>query len=419
MAIKSLSIDTFINRNAFSKIVEIFKIGKNDFTELIWGKKFLWVLLVIAGAGVVSGIIALALGHHVQNTSDTFPWGILISTYVFFVVSSTGLCLVSSLGHVFGFKQFDQIAKKAILFALITLLVGFAVIATELSYPLKLVIYAVVSPNFRAPILWMGLLYGVYMVLISIELFFLILNDHKKSKIAGLLSIIAAITAHSNLGAVFGLNYARDYWYGPFLPIYFIVSALLCGASIIIMIVYFTDYFGNNKTIKAESKSFLQTLSKLLALFLGIIMFFTIWKFISAIYLGHPHKFDVIMQFISGKLSVTFWTFEVFLGMVIPFGILLSKFGKEPKWIAVSALLPMVSIFFMRFNFVYAGQMYSLKSAVNDSGLEISAKPFIKVSPDMFLNYSPSPVELMIAVGAVAGAVIVYIAATKFIKIEN
>ena len=61
----------------------------------------------------------------------------LIATYVFFAVSSTGLCLVSSLGHIFGFKVFEPIAKKAVFLAFVMLLVGFAVIGTELESPMR------------------------------------------------------------------------------------------------------------------------------------------------------------------------------------------------------------------------------------------------------------------------------------------
>ena len=48
---------------------------------------------------------AIRTGYHeAYATTREIPWGILISTYVFFVVTSTGLCIVSSIGHVFGVK---------------------------------------------------------------------------------------------------------------------------------------------------------------------------------------------------------------------------------------------------------------------------------------------------------------------------
>ena len=48
-------------------------------------------------------------GHHAYNVTREHPWGLLIAVYIFFVVSSTGLCIVGSLGDVFGFKDYEMI----------------------------------------------------------------------------------------------------------------------------------------------------------------------------------------------------------------------------------------------------------------------------------------------------------------------
>ena len=202
----------------------------------------LWFGLL--GSGVVIGIIGvlnvLINGHaHVYNVTREIPWGILIATYVFLVVSSTGLCLVSSLGHVFGFEKFEFIGKRAIILAIITLLCGFGTIGMEINHPIRLGIYAIISPNFSSAIWWMGTLYGLYLVLLAGELYFLMKGMHKGAFALGMAGFIAAVSAHSNLGAVFGLLEARPYWHGSFLPIYFILSALVSGGAIVSMIVYF------------------------------------------------------------------------------------------------------------------------------------------------------------------------------------
>src|SRR5665648_80943 len=57
-------------------------------------------------AGTAAGIHAKLIGSlEAYGAYREIPWGILISTYVFFVLTSTGLCLVSSIGHVFGVKS--------------------------------------------------------------------------------------------------------------------------------------------------------------------------------------------------------------------------------------------------------------------------------------------------------------------------
>jgi molybdopterin-containing oxidoreductase family membrane subunit len=145
----------------------------------------LWFSLLGIGmlVGAIGVLNVLLKGHgHVYNVSREIPWGILISTYVFLVVSSTGLCLISSLGHVFGIEKFEFIGKRAILLAILTLLCGFGTIAMELNHPLRMALYAVISPNFSSAIWWMGTLYGLYLVLLCGELYFLMKGMHKGAR---------------------------------------------------------------------------------------------------------------------------------------------------------------------------------------------------------------------------------------------
>ena len=192
----------------------------------------LWLWLGILSIGVVAGfagvINVLINGHaHVYNVTREIPWGILIATYVFLVVSSTGLCLISSLGHVFGITKFEFIGKRAILLAILTLLFGFGAIGMELNHPIRMGIYVMLSPNFSSAIWWMGTLYGAYLFFMMIEFVMLQMNKHKVATGFGLAGLLTGVVAHSNLGAVFGLLNGREFWHGPYMPIYFITSAHL------------------------------------------------------------------------------------------------------------------------------------------------------------------------------------------------
>src|SRR6266511_2168768 len=264
-------------------VQRLFRIGGGDAPHQAAGKRLLQVLGALAVLGLAGGAVAWTCVNHVLGTTAEMPWGLLIATYVFFVVSSTGLCLVSSLGHVFGMKLFEPLAKRAIFLALVTLLVGFAVMSAELEHPVLLLKWVLLSPNPTSPIWWMGTLYGLYMIFIAAELFFLRRDDHRRAKAAGILGIVAAVSAHSNLGAVFGLSHARPYWYGPLLPIYFIASALLCGAALLILVVYLEDWYTNDRKLRPANEPLVAGLGKLLTLFLFIVLFFTAWKLIASV----------------------------------------------------------------------------------------------------------------------------------------
>jgi molybdopterin-containing oxidoreductase family membrane subunit len=108
------------------------------------------LLMIIS---IAAGIHALFISgtRHAYGTYREVPVAILISTYIFFVVASTGLCLVSSLRHVFGFRDFVPTAKRSI----ITILAGFLVIGLEIEYPFRMAIYNILSPNLSSNIWWM------------------------------------------------------------------------------------------------------------------------------------------------------------------------------------------------------------------------------------------------------------------------
>ena len=413
-----MRLDHVIDRQGLASVRGLFLSDAGDTPLQRRGKRLLLGLLLLALVGLVAVGAALVGGHHVMGTTSEMPWGVLIATYVFFVVSSTGLCLVSSLGHVFGFKVFAPVAKKALFLALVTLVVGFSVIASELERPFLLLKYALLSPNPSSPIWWMGTLYGVYMVLIAAELYFLFAEDHRRARVVGALSVLAAISAHSNLGAVFGLSHSRPYWYGPLLPVYFIASALVCGAALLILIVTLSDLFTNRGELRPENAPLLEALRQLLALFIAIVLFFTVWKIITGLAGDHAGKAAVTWASLTGPLFFSFWFFELFLGVAVPLTILLGPWRRSPRWLAAAAGLTMLSIFVVRYNFVYAGQMLSLKPVTGRLGETLAYNPPFKGNVAGFLSYTPSLVEVLVVAGAVAAAVLLFVGGLRALRLD-
>lgn len=369
--------------------------------------ELLWFALLGLGmlVGAAAALMVLTKGHsHMYNVTREIPWGILISTYVFFVVSSTGLCLVSSLGHVFGIEQFELIGRRAILLAIITLLTGFGTIAMEINHPIRMAIYVILSPNFESPIWWMGTLYGIYLLLLVGEFYFLMRNHHKGAMTMGLLGFVAAVTAHSNLGGVFGLLEARPFWHGSFLPIYFILSALVSGGALISIIVYYNYQF-RKIPLPKRYPQFINTLAKLQALFLMILTFFVTWKIIPGLYGRPPEKFEATMALLTGPLAFNFWFFEVLIGMLIPIALLLNQKFRTPFGVMLAGVFCTVGIFFMRYDLVLGGQLVPMR----DNGQDLLGG---------LLAYTPSLAEYAIVGGALATCMFLYTLAEKMLDLE-
>jgi molybdopterin-containing oxidoreductase family membrane subunit len=320
----------------------------------------LWLgfLLLILIAGMYAGGVRFLGEEEVFGATPMIPLGILISTYVFFVVTSTGLCFITSFGHVFHIPGFELIGKRGVFLSILTLLAGFFAIGLETERPWRLGALFLTSPNLSAPIWWMAFFYTLYLIFLIIEFISLIIRKEAVARYAGIGGFLTAILAHSTLGAIFGVIKAKPFWEGPFLPIYFILSAFLSGTAFLILMTIVT-YWVQDRRIPPPLEELLITMGKkLLALFLGIVIFFWTWKIITSIYGHPPGKYEAIISLLSGPLSIRFWIFEVAIGLIIPFLFLIFfPSSRGIRGVFLASLLVFSGLFVSRYDLVIAGQI--------------------------------------------------------------
>ncbi len=364
---------------------------------------FVALLSILLLVGIGSGIHALFIAgsRHAYATSREVPVAILISTYIFFVVASTGLCLVSSLGHVFGVKDFMPLAKRCVYLSIITILSGFLVIGLEIENPFRMALYNVISPNFSSNIWWMGTLYGFAVVFLTIEFIFLF-NEahHHKAVIAGFLGVITEVAANSNLGGVFAMMNGRPFWYGPYFPVYFILSALITGCAFIMFFFCLSHKAVNKKVFDDSTANALQSVSKLTLLLLAIMMIFTIWKFLTTS-VGSPGAVSALNVLTDGPYSFNFWTIEILVGMVIPFVLILASRGKNLTVMFIAAALMILSLFFTRMDMVVVGQLVP-------QYFELGVVEYSKLN-----TYSPSVHEILVVLGGISFCVLAFLLGEK------
>lgn len=356
------------------------------------------VLLVMFVGGAIN---YLQHGHQSFNTTRQHPWGILISMYIFFVVSSTGLCIISSIGHVFGIEEFKQISKRAIAGAIITLLAGFAVIGLEIGHPIRMVIYNILTPGLTSAIWWMGTLYGAYLVFICFEFFFLVKNNHKYSKWFGIGGLLFGLAAHSNLGAVFGFLISRPVANGVFYPVYFILSAMITGCYLIFLMYGFRY----KMDFPLHVKNMLVKLGKILGMLLAVLIFFEFWKIVTAMYGNMPERSATIFHLIQ---TPNFIVGELILGMLIPFFVILFSQAKAIKAMVWSSLLGMIGVFFMRYDLVHDTLIYPMQT------LKVREYQL----PPTFIEYFPSLTEISIGFGGIGVALLLYFLANKVFNLD-
>ena len=384
------------------KIIPYRKMSLKEL--LVPENKFMALIAVVLTALFMIGVlIYLIHGHHAYGVTREHPWGLLIAMYIFFVVSSTGLCIVGSFGDVFGFKDYMAVSKRAIFGSIITILSGFAVIAFEIGHPITMMIYNVLSPGLTSAIWWMGTLYGIYLTFMVIEFVFLMRNDMKNAKIFGLIGLLVGLAAHSNLGGVFGFLNARVVANGVFYPTYFILTAFITGIYLIFL-MYGYKYRG--KPFPGDVTKALTNFMKIQGLLLAILMFFETWKILTGIYGGMPERADVLMHILHTK---SFWLGEVLCGMVIPFLLILKSKGTAIKSMVWASFIGMIGIFYMRYDLVHDAQLFPMQT------LKIREYQL----PPSFVDYFPSSAEMMIGFGAIGICLILYFLGTKLFDLDS
>lgn len=366
-----------------------------------------WIvaLLGLVAVGAIAALPTIPPGTEVFGTSPVFEWGLLIAAYVFLVVTTSGLCLVSSLGQVFGIEQFRPVVRRAVAMAILFLLAGFLVIALDLHYPVRLVFGVVMSPSPTSPMWWMGTVYAVYLVFLLLEFAGLLLHEERIARPAGLAALVCAIVAPSTLGAVFGVIAARPFWHGPFVPVYFLMSALLSGAAALGIVYGLVNRFGL-RGAASDVDRVVPALRALLALMIAVTIVFTAWQSFIGLYGGVPSLSEATKAELVGPLAPRFWIFRVLVGLAVPLAILVHPRMRDPEGLLAASSFAFVGMLADRILFVSAAQVAPPTAASGIVGLP-------------YVDYSPSLVELGIVIGALAFVALGYTLAERFLDLRE
>lgn len=362
--------------------------------------------LGVGAVGLLLGLVAIAGllsgGHATFNTSSLLTWGLPVSTYAFFVLTSTGLTFVASLAMVFGMKDFYPIAKRCVWGAVVTLIIGFISLGLEIGNPLRML--WVIPTNFAtsSPMWWMGLFYTSYMVLLIWK--FLLINkgdwDSPQSKAIGVASFVAVVFAHATLGSVFGMMAMRPFWYGPMVPVYFLITAFLSGLAFIMLFINL-DYGVNQKNMSpGAERAMSRQLPTIFTIVLGLVIVFTVAKTITGLWTNVPENKIVTQYLVSSPL----FQFELWIGMVLPFLMMLTKMRHDAKMQVVAGGLVITALFIGRYEYVIGGQLIPM---------------FKGAWFDDLTRYSPSTTEIGVVILAISIGILLYAYGDKKLNLSD
>ena len=333
--------------------------------------------------GLAIGFYAIAaifiLGHgHTTNTSNLVPWGLQISTYVYFALLSTGCTFVNFFGHVFFEKQFKPFASRIIFVGIVTAVAAFFSLATEMGH-VERMYYYLLSPNPKSPMFWMAIWYTTYLIVITWEYINIQTNRHSKSVMWG--AFFVAVFTHSTLGSLLGSVSSRVYYYSALMPIYFLFIAFLTGCSLTTIIAAMTV-----KQQKLDENYHLHPFVTLLKIGLGLALLITFWRTMIGLS-AHLEGSEVFSLTLINSV-----VFGIVVVIIIPY--ILLKMGKSANWLIFVGLFIMIT---------------QLK-ARNDLVIGAFKVPQFRVydMPEV-VHYSPSIYEYLVVVASASLVMVLYI----------
>jgi Ni/Fe-hydrogenase subunit HybB-like protein len=368
-------------------------------------RAWLALLLGIMAIAALAAAIALPPGWEVFGTSPSFEWGLMIIGYVFFAIMTSGLCLASSLGTVFGLERFRPLEKRHALLATLSLTTAFGIIALDLHYPIRMVFGAVLVPSPTSPMWWMGVFYGIYLVVLLVVVWSMFTDHPKIHQWSCTAASCVAILAPATLGAVFGVLAAKPFWNGPWTVIMMVASAFLAGTALLGLVFSVVDRFELQDIVRARRFG-IPSIRLLMTIGLVIVSLLLARQVVAGLTGSAFGLREATEALIVGPLAWMFWVLRVGLGLAVPLALLVLGRKRGSAWLFAAALLALAGVLVDRTLFVAAGQISPVTTAAGDVSYP-------------FAEYLPSLVEITLLVGAAAFMAFMYTLAERYLDLEE
>jgi predicted membrane protein len=341
----------------------------------------------------IQDVLSKVEGYIYPNELE-LHWGILVVVYPYVTGLVAGAFILASLERVFNVKVLKPTYHIALLTALAFLLTATLPLVSHLSQPFR-AFEIMTTPNPQSAMAIFGFVYLWYlMIVLLLEIWFdyrrdmVIWSKEKKGvlkwvyriltlgiydlseksirmdkKIGYFITVVgipSAFLLHGYVGFIFGSIKANPWWSSVLMPVIFLFSAMVSGIALVMVIYMIVSFIRKVKV----SIDVLDTIAKYLFYILIIDFTLELLDQVHRIYEAEE-SFEIISMLVSGKLSYTLGLMQVFLGTIVPLlTIGLFQFYKPPakfrKWAyLIVGFLVLIGVFFMRWNVVIGGQLFS------------------------------------------------------------
>ena len=409
------------------------QISRDLYPQKFGKRGTIWVaiLIVICLVGAYAYYRQLKEGLVVTHMRDYVSWGIYISNFVFFVAISLVGSLITAIFRLSNVRWSTPLTRIAEIIAVSAIVFAAIIIVVDMGRPERF-LNLFLHGRMQSPIMWDVIVIGTYFF-ISLLLLYLplmpdlrILNlDPKKNprllnrlyrfggsfwkgtkeqfkvsnRAIAILCIIiipVAFCIHTVTSWLFATTY-RPGWDSTNFGAYFVSGAFLVGAGGVVVAMYvFRKSYHLEKYI---TDLHFEKMGRIVVLLALLYMYFNVNEYLVPAFKMKKPEEQHLTQLFAGEFALIFW-FAIFVGMIIPIFILIFKKGRKPFPMFIAGIMIVIGAWFKRYLIVTPTLLH----------------PFLPMNdvPESYKHYFPSWQEWAIAMGSLAGALLII---TFFVRV--
>ncbi len=382
------------------------------------------ILLIICAVGLFAYIQQLRKGLIVTNMGDYVSWGIYISNFVFFVAISLVGSLITAIFRLANVPWRTPLTRISEMIAVSAITFASLIIIVDMGRPERL-IYLFTHGRIQSPIMWDVIVISTYFCISLFLLYITLLPDirimiNAKEKLGKrfsklykwlgsfwkgtegqekirdraitLLCIViipVAFCIHTVTSWLFATTY-RPGWDSTNFGAYFVSGAFLVGAGGVVVAMYVF-----RRVYKLEhyiTERHFDKMGKILVMLALLYLYFNVNEYLVPAFKMKKPEEEHLTTLFAGEYAPMFW-FAIFIGMIIPILILVFRKGRKPNAMFVAGVMVVVGAWFKRYLIVTPTMLH----------------PFLPKydSPEKYSHYFPSWQEWAIAMGSLAGVLLI------------
>lgn len=388
------------------------------------GKLLVGILILLCLIGAYAYIRQLRYGLKVTAMRDYVSWGIYISNFVFFVAISLVGSLITAIFRLAKVEWSTPLTRIAEIIAVSAITFAALIIIVDMGRPERLY-NLFLHGRLQSPIMWDVIVITTYFFISLMLLYLPLLPDLKilienkdknpkwlqktysflgsfwigsreQSWICNksiytlcLLIIPVAFCIHTVTSWLFATTY-RPGWDSTNFGAYFISGAFLVGSGAVIVAMYiFRRYYYLDKYITHHH---FEKMGRVVIMLSLLYLYFNVNEYLVPAFKMKKSEEAHLTELFTGEFSIMFW-FAILIGMVIPIVVLLFKKGRRPLPMFIVGIMIVVGAWFKRYLIVTPTLLH----------------PFLPMQnvPESYKHYFPSWEEWAIAIGTLAGALLI------------